>query len=80
MAKKSLAGGSVSTLEEVSVDLSESAAQGWSGNRIGPAVVLSELAAMGGRLLKISEMADRRDWGGGGDDLEESTQRMIERI
>ncbi|MQL94261.1 hypothetical protein Taro_026913 [Colocasia esculenta] len=25
-------------------------------------------------------MADRRDWGGGGDDLEESTQRMIERI
>ncbi|MQL94525.1 hypothetical protein Taro_027179, partial [Colocasia esculenta] len=29
---------------------------------------------------KISGMADRRDWGGGGDDLEESTQRMIERI
>ncbi|MQL88821.1 hypothetical protein Taro_021390, partial [Colocasia esculenta] len=29
---------------------------------------------------EISEMADRRDWGGGGDDLEESTQRMIERI
>ncbi|MQL80025.1 hypothetical protein Taro_012481, partial [Colocasia esculenta] len=26
------------------------------------------------------EMADRRDWGGGGDDSEESTQRMIERI
>ncbi|MQL76282.1 hypothetical protein Taro_008676 [Colocasia esculenta] len=26
------------------------------------------------------EMADRRDWGGGGDDPEESTQRMIERI
>ncbi|MQL85072.1 hypothetical protein Taro_017588 [Colocasia esculenta] len=26
------------------------------------------------------EMADRRYWGGGGDDLEESTQRMIERI
>ncbi|MQM11388.1 hypothetical protein Taro_044294 [Colocasia esculenta] len=25
-------------------------------------------------------MADRRDWGGGGDDPEESTQRMIERI
>ncbi|MQM22497.1 hypothetical protein Taro_055550 [Colocasia esculenta] len=23
---------------------------------------------------EISEMADRRDWGGGGDDLEESTQ------
>ncbi|MQL89857.1 hypothetical protein Taro_022441 [Colocasia esculenta] len=29
---------------------------------------------------KVSEMADRRDWGGGGDDPEESTQRMIERI
>ncbi|MQM04580.1 hypothetical protein Taro_037382 [Colocasia esculenta] len=29
---------------------------------------------------EISEMADRRDWGGGGDDPEESTQRMIERI
>ncbi|MQL81143.1 hypothetical protein Taro_013603 [Colocasia esculenta] len=26
------------------------------------------------------EMADRRDWGGGGDDPEESTQRMIETI
>ncbi|MQL76948.1 hypothetical protein Taro_009349 [Colocasia esculenta] len=26
------------------------------------------------------KMADRRDWGGGGDDPEESTQRMIERI
>ncbi|MQL95133.1 hypothetical protein Taro_027796 [Colocasia esculenta] len=25
-------------------------------------------------------MADRRDWGGGGDDPEESTQWMIERI
>ncbi|MQL86887.1 hypothetical protein Taro_019422 [Colocasia esculenta] len=25
-------------------------------------------------------IADRRDWGGGGDDPEESTQRMIERI
>ncbi|MQL79581.1 hypothetical protein Taro_012008 [Colocasia esculenta] len=25
-------------------------------------------------------MADRRDWGGGGDDPEESTQQMIERI
>ncbi|MQL71999.1 hypothetical protein Taro_004313 [Colocasia esculenta] len=29
---------------------------------------------------RISGMADRRDWGGGGDDSEESTQRMIERI
>ncbi|MQM06329.1 hypothetical protein Taro_039147 [Colocasia esculenta] len=32
------------------------------------------------RVRKISGMADRRDWGGGGDDPEESTQRMIERI
>ncbi|MQL92233.1 hypothetical protein Taro_024855 [Colocasia esculenta] len=30
--------------------------------------------------IKKFEMADRRDWGGGGDDLEESTQRMIGRI
>ncbi|MQL76687.1 hypothetical protein Taro_009075 [Colocasia esculenta] len=29
---------------------------------------------------KVVVMADRRDWGGGGDDPEESTQRMIERI
>ncbi|MQM23898.1 hypothetical protein Taro_056968, partial [Colocasia esculenta] len=29
---------------------------------------------------ETSEMVDRRDWGGGGDDSEESTQRMIERI
>ncbi|MQL92127.1 hypothetical protein Taro_024758 [Colocasia esculenta] len=29
---------------------------------------------------KKFEMTDRRDWGGGGDDPEESTQRMIERI
>ncbi|MQL73338.1 hypothetical protein Taro_005686 [Colocasia esculenta] len=29
---------------------------------------------------EISGMADRRDWGGGGDDPKESTQRMIERI
>ncbi|MQM04960.1 hypothetical protein Taro_037765 [Colocasia esculenta] len=29
---------------------------------------------------KKVEMADRRDWGGGGDDPEESTQHMIERI
>ncbi|MQM05623.1 hypothetical protein Taro_038431 [Colocasia esculenta] len=33
-----------------------------------------------GRDPEISELADRRDWGGGGDDPEESTQRMIERI
>ncbi|MQL72877.1 hypothetical protein Taro_005220 [Colocasia esculenta] len=31
-------------------------------------------------VQEISRMADRRDWGGGGDDPEESTQRMIERI
>ncbi|MQL81551.1 hypothetical protein Taro_014015 [Colocasia esculenta] len=36
--------------------------------------------AGGGLGSKISGMADRRDWGGGGDDPEESTQRMIERI
>ncbi|MQL94240.1 hypothetical protein Taro_026895, partial [Colocasia esculenta] len=30
-------------------------------------------------VQEIFEMADRRDWGGGGDDPEESTQRMIER-
>ncbi|MQM15287.1 hypothetical protein Taro_048227, partial [Colocasia esculenta] len=30
--------------------------------------------------IKIFEMVDRRDWGGGGDDPEESTQHMIERI
>ncbi|MQL82788.1 hypothetical protein Taro_015264 [Colocasia esculenta] len=29
---------------------------------------------------KKFEMVDRRDWGGGGDDPEKSTQRMIERI
>ncbi|MQM21979.1 hypothetical protein Taro_055026 [Colocasia esculenta] len=29
---------------------------------------------------KVVVMADRRDWGGGRDDPEESTQRMIERI
>ncbi|MQM08345.1 hypothetical protein Taro_041200 [Colocasia esculenta] len=32
-----------------------------------------------GRMEKF-EMADRRDWGGGGDDPEENTQRIIERI
>ncbi|MQM18549.1 hypothetical protein Taro_051543 [Colocasia esculenta] len=31
-------------------------------------------------LAQKFEMDDRRDWGGGGDDPEESTQRMIERI
>ncbi|MQM02153.1 hypothetical protein Taro_034917 [Colocasia esculenta] len=34
----------------------------------------------GGQVPLKFEMADRRDWGGGGDDPEESTQRMIERI
>ncbi|MQM18570.1 hypothetical protein Taro_051565 [Colocasia esculenta] len=33
-----------------------------------------------GYAPEISEMADRRDWGGGGDDPGESTQRMIGRI
>ncbi|MQL74794.1 hypothetical protein Taro_007164 [Colocasia esculenta] len=36
--------------------------------------------AGGGLRSKTSGMADRRGWGGGGDDPEESTQRMIERI
>ncbi|MQL99947.1 hypothetical protein Taro_032678 [Colocasia esculenta] len=31
-------------------------------------------------VQEISGMADRRDWGGGGNNPEESTQRMIERI
>ncbi|MQM04153.1 hypothetical protein Taro_036949 [Colocasia esculenta] len=31
-------------------------------------------------FMEEVEMADRRDWGGGGEDPEESTQRMIERI
>ncbi|MQL99344.1 hypothetical protein Taro_032071 [Colocasia esculenta] len=30
--------------------------------------------------IKVVVMAARRDWGGGGDNPEESTQRMIERI
>ncbi|MQM05168.1 hypothetical protein Taro_037971, partial [Colocasia esculenta] len=43
------------------------------------------VAAQGQYLQQCSrcskfEMADRRDWGGGGDDPEESTQSMIERI
>ncbi|MQL96768.1 hypothetical protein Taro_029447, partial [Colocasia esculenta] len=50
--------------------------------------VQSRAVAVQGRYLqlcsssssKISGMADKRDWGGGGDDPEESTQRMIERI
>ncbi|MQL70968.1 hypothetical protein Taro_003296, partial [Colocasia esculenta] len=39
-----------------------------------------DLSSVAARLREISEMADRRDWGGGGDDPEESTQRMIEII
>ncbi|MQL94843.1 hypothetical protein Taro_027500 [Colocasia esculenta] len=31
-------------------------------------------------VIEVVVMADRRDWGGGGDDPEELTQRMIERI
>ncbi|MQL71207.1 hypothetical protein Taro_003534 [Colocasia esculenta] len=44
----------------------------WSSSWTFPSVA--------GRLREISEMADTRDWGGGGDDPEESIQRMIERI
>ncbi|MQM20875.1 hypothetical protein Taro_053905 [Colocasia esculenta] len=47
----------------------------WSCNEIGPAAVELELAAW-----EISGMVGRRDWGGGGDDPEESIHRMIERI
>ncbi|MQL77599.1 hypothetical protein Taro_010012 [Colocasia esculenta] len=36
--------------------------------------------AGGGLGSKITGMVDIRDWGGGGDDPEESTQRMIKRI
>ncbi|MQM01213.1 hypothetical protein Taro_033963 [Colocasia esculenta] len=46
-------------------------------------VSLARLRPVRGRQTRIKykfEMADRRDWGGGGDDLEESTHRMIERI
>ncbi|MQL68084.1 hypothetical protein Taro_000365 [Colocasia esculenta] len=39
-----------------------------------------DLPFVAARLREISGMADRSDWGGGGDDPEESTQRMIERI
>ncbi|MQL73372.1 hypothetical protein Taro_005721 [Colocasia esculenta] len=44
--------------------------------------VQGRVVAVQGQYLqrKIFEMVDRRDWGGGGDDPEESTQRMIERI
>ncbi|MQL69131.1 hypothetical protein Taro_001386 [Colocasia esculenta] len=41
---------------------------------------LSGVVTEGNQNTEISGMADRRDWGGGGDDPEESTQRMIERI
>ncbi|MQL83976.1 hypothetical protein Taro_016469 [Colocasia esculenta] len=67
-----------------------------TSRRTAPQLVLCQcltLASPGQGLLRcqawacdrvsadeISEMADRRDWGGGGDDSEESTQRMIERI
>ncbi|MQL74151.1 hypothetical protein Taro_006509 [Colocasia esculenta] len=40
------------------------------------------IAVQGQHLQQCSkfEMVDRRDWGGRGDDPEENTQRMIERI
>ncbi|MQL98821.1 hypothetical protein Taro_031533 [Colocasia esculenta] len=41
---------------------------------------LNEVFCHSWHQSKKFEMADRRDWGGGGDDPEESTQRMIERI
>ncbi|MQM21198.1 hypothetical protein Taro_054233, partial [Colocasia esculenta] len=41
---------------------------------------LDEVFAHSWYQSKAVVMADRRDWGGGGDDLEDSTQRMIERI
>ncbi|MQL96096.1 hypothetical protein Taro_028772 [Colocasia esculenta] len=41
---------------------------------------LAELFRHSWYQSKKFEMTDRRDWGGGGDDPEESTQRMIERI
>ncbi|MQL96383.1 hypothetical protein Taro_029055, partial [Colocasia esculenta] len=50
----------------------------------GPRLGSPEVSGMGLRPCGLQvvkfEMADRRDWGGGGDDPEESTQRMIERI
>ncbi|MQL87576.1 hypothetical protein Taro_020120 [Colocasia esculenta] len=48
----------------------------------GPRPGSPEVSGMGLRTCgpQKFEMADRRDWGGGGDDPEESTQRMIERI
>ncbi|MQL82920.1 hypothetical protein Taro_015408 [Colocasia esculenta] len=50
-------------------------------SRVGPKMKQDQLQfCWSWRPGEISEMADRRDWGGGGDDLEESTQRMIERI
>ncbi|MQL89696.1 hypothetical protein Taro_022274, partial [Colocasia esculenta] len=48
----------------------------------GPRPGSLEVLGMGLRLCgpQKFEMAERRDWGGGGDDQEENTQRMIERI
>ncbi|MQL92333.1 hypothetical protein Taro_024950 [Colocasia esculenta] len=44
-----------------------------------PRFFVSQAVSLG-LCPEIFGMADRRDWGGGGDDTEESTQRMIERI
>ncbi|MQL75099.1 hypothetical protein Taro_007477, partial [Colocasia esculenta] len=50
------------------------------GPRSGsPEVSGMGLRPCGPQVVKF-EMTNRRDWGGGGDDPEESTQRMIERI
>ncbi|MQM10645.1 hypothetical protein Taro_043542 [Colocasia esculenta] len=43
-------------------------------------MVLNEAFHLSWYQSEEVEMADRRDWGGGGEDPEESTQRMIERI
>ncbi|MQL68503.1 hypothetical protein Taro_000783 [Colocasia esculenta] len=43
-----------------------------------PRFSMSQAVSSG--LVPEVEMADRGDWGGGGEDPEESTQRMIERI
>ncbi|MQL83639.1 hypothetical protein Taro_016128 [Colocasia esculenta] len=62
------------------------AVQGQYLQRCSPSCVVLQQCSLVSCLLssvvprEISEMADRRDWGGGGDDPEESTQRMIERI
>ncbi|MQM01166.1 hypothetical protein Taro_033914 [Colocasia esculenta] len=45
-----------------------------------PVVVDAYRGYLSSWVPQAAVMANRRDWGGGGDDPEESTQRMIERI